>query len=68
METLKERKNREKAYEQKQLFIRDLIYDITDRIEMHEIMADSRGWPWNLIGDLGHVEESLKEINRFLGG
>ncbi len=63
MQQITSNKDAMKAYRKKQEVIGKLMDNIQKKLKRHA----GESIHWGHVGDLGHVEELLSEINEFLG-
>jgi len=56
------------AYDQKMRKVRQLLREMDKQLYKHEARQGARMEDWGFVGDLGYVEEELKELLRFVGG
>lgn len=56
------------AYDQKSRGVRVLMRDLEKQLARHEARQRTRPSDAGFVGDLGHVEEGLTELLRFIGG
>lgn len=55
-------------YDQKTRRVRQLLRELDKQLYKHEARQGNRMEDWGFVGDLGHVEEELEELLRFIGG
>jgi len=58
------------AYDAKTRDVRRLLRELDKQLYKHEARAGgpTNSQDWSFVGDLGHVEEQLTELLRFIGG
>ena len=55
-------------YDQRMRKVRQMLRELDKQLYKHEARQGGRMTDWSFVGDLGHVEEQLTEVLRFIGG